>query len=130
MKAYVRKIRRQKQLWCSNQVKIKTGEIVCIAHLAEGRAFVCPYNSNRSRTSDEFPCLDYDPIRKNDISKAETRECEHQPDLAEVYMGLGKPLRSACKLCGEEIMYSYSTGKWFTYEELEALNFKPLFLLD
>lgn len=49
-----------KELWCDNQVIEKDTEvIICIAHLAEGKAFNCPYESLTRRKESKYPCSEY-----------------------------------------------------------------------
>lgn len=48
-------------LWCENQTTDETGQIVCLAHLAESRVQNCPYMSNDDRLSRQYPCSDYRP---------------------------------------------------------------------
>lgn len=60
MRALVRKVHKRKSRWCANQLMIATGEIICLAHLNEARAFVCPYSNKQACENAEFPCLDYE----------------------------------------------------------------------
>ena len=48
------------ELWCDHQMLLNDGvEIGCAAHLAEGRLFDCPYQSNEERMNSLYPCSDY-----------------------------------------------------------------------
>ncbi len=46
-------------LWCAEQEFDETGEVVCMAHLAEGKAPNCPYKTPLDREEAEYPCSDY-----------------------------------------------------------------------
>lgn len=45
--------------WCGKQIETKEG-IMCTAHMAEGRAFLCPYKDEEERAGSEHPCSDYE----------------------------------------------------------------------
>lgn len=47
------------KLWCENQMIDKDDYIICLAYLAEGRVFDCPYENNEKRMESEYPCSDY-----------------------------------------------------------------------
>ena len=55
-------------MWCAEQTicdeDIAAGSFTCTAHLADGRAFVCPYASAEDRAKAEHPCQDYSPAHK------------------------------------------------------------------
>lgn len=46
--------------WCERQMTDSQGQIICAAHLAEGRAPLCPYKNNEERQDAEYPCSDYE----------------------------------------------------------------------
>lgn len=46
-------------LWCENQMIDEDNYVICLAHLAEGRALDCPYENNEKRMESEYPCSDY-----------------------------------------------------------------------
>lgn len=45
-------------LWCVNQ-SVENDNIICLAHLAEGRVFNCPYKSADERLQYVHACSDY-----------------------------------------------------------------------
>lgn len=46
--------------WCDNQLWSREDQsFTCLAHLAEARAFACPYKDNEERMRAEYPCSDY-----------------------------------------------------------------------
>ena len=47
------------KLWCEWQIIDKEGKVLCTAHLAEARAFPCPYKNNKEQKDAEYPCSDY-----------------------------------------------------------------------
>ena len=49
------------EIWCDWQGKDADG-IYCMAHIAEGRCFNCPYESDVDRENAEYPCCGYTPI--------------------------------------------------------------------
>lgn len=49
--------------WCKHQGKDKEG-IFCDAHIAEGRAFNCPYKTPEDRLEAEYPCSDYEKVEE------------------------------------------------------------------
>lgn len=48
--------------WCKNQMLDERNQVMCLAHLAEGRVLSCPYKSNLERENDKYPCVDYGEI--------------------------------------------------------------------
>ena len=52
--------------WCNNQYICEEdkgkGTFTCLAHLAEGRAFQCPYKDKESRQKTQYPCSDFEEI--------------------------------------------------------------------
>lgn len=46
-------------MWCDNQMLDKENKVMCLAHLADGRVFDCPYRSYNERINAEHPCSDY-----------------------------------------------------------------------
>ena len=60
-----------KGCWCDNQQLDENHEVICLAHLAEGRALKCPYRDAAERETTEYPCSDYEP--KADVSVEEVR---------------------------------------------------------
>lgn len=50
-----------KDRWCNKQMVTKYGDVVCLAHLTEGRFQKCPYIDNEDRLSRKYPCADYHP---------------------------------------------------------------------
>lgn len=57
----------EKQLWCKNQT-ISDSDVICLAHLAEGRAPDCPYSNYEDLLSSKYPCADFE-IMNVDIMK-------------------------------------------------------------
>lgn len=57
--AYGEKRREMPSLWCEEQSIDETGEVICLAHMAEARVFGCPYASSAARLEAEYPCSDY-----------------------------------------------------------------------
>lgn len=53
---------KEELLWCKQQIMCVEG-ITCAAHMAEGRAFACPYTNNEDRKKAEYPCGDYEPTK-------------------------------------------------------------------
>lgn len=50
-----------KKLWCVNQTTDSdSGQIICMAHLAESRALDCPYKDPNERWHAQYPCSDYE----------------------------------------------------------------------
>lgn len=50
------------KLWCTNQGIDEEG-VFCMAHLAEDRAFNCPYKDALECNKAEYPCSDYEPVK-------------------------------------------------------------------
>jgi hypothetical protein len=50
---------KKNNLWCDNQMLDENNIIICVAHLAEGRVFDCPYKNNDERLNAHYPCSDY-----------------------------------------------------------------------
>lgn len=51
------------KLWYQQQMIDKDNYIICLAHLAEGRVFDCPYENNEERIKAEYPCSDYKELK-------------------------------------------------------------------
>lgn len=54
-------------IWCDNQSVDTGGKLICLADLAEGRVFTCPYSNNEDRLRSEYPCSDYKPDSKKEL---------------------------------------------------------------
>lgn len=48
--------------WCKKQMEDTEKRLICAAHLAEGRAFECPYKNADEREKADYPCTDYKRI--------------------------------------------------------------------
>lgn len=75
-------------LWCAEQEFDETGEVICMAHLAEGRVPNCPYKTPLDRKRAEYPCSDYKERKYDEGSNLakllgveEDTEWEH-PDIS------------------------------------------------
>jgi hypothetical protein len=44
-------------LFCKHQ-KISENDILCTAHIHEGRCFICPYKSYNDSQNRLYPCVD------------------------------------------------------------------------
>lgn len=50
--------------WCDKQAIDEKGVVICLAHLAEGRALNCPWKSNDERVKAEYLCSECMSIEK------------------------------------------------------------------
>lgn len=46
--------------WCKKQMEDTKKRLICAAHLADGRAFECPYKNAEQRDAADYPCADYE----------------------------------------------------------------------
>lgn len=60
------------QIWCVNQQHCKDGgdNFSCLAHLAEGRIFTCPYKDLNDMLSQDYHCMDYSNEGITNINEA------------------------------------------------------------
>ena len=55
---------KKNNFWCENQMLDENNIIICVAHLAEGRVFDCPYKDNDKRLQANYPCSNYKEIKE------------------------------------------------------------------
>ena len=54
-------------IWCENQAIDVKGRVLCMAHAAENKVFVCPYPDNPNRLRSTYPCSDYELDSKKEL---------------------------------------------------------------